>query len=125
MIRAAQHRFPEPEMNGSHAPFVIDHSHSAFICLPSRKARVIKEPSSNSKNRESQRNESRVDSRCTGVVCIVHQSVILLQERRLVHHGKQEVEPGEISFNLFPMVRSGDIIEVIWYKGDGRRKNFT
>jgi hypothetical protein len=47
------------------------------------------------------------------VVSVVHQEVVLPQERRFVHHGKQEVETGKINLDLFPiwMVRFGDIIK--------------
>ena len=84
-------------------PFIINHSHPPFIRLPCRKTGVVKEPRSDGKHSESQCNESRVESRCLGIVSVVHQDVVLSQERRFIHHGKQKVEAGEISLYLFPI----------------------
>ena len=88
-------------MNVYRVPFIINHSHPPFIRLPCRKTGVVKEPRSDGKHRKSQCNKSRIDPRCLGVVSVVHQCVVLSQERRFVHHGKQEVEAGEISLYLF------------------------
>ena len=90
-------------MNACGVPFIIYHSHPAFIRLSRRETRVVKEPRSNGKHRKSQRDESCINSRCVRVVSVVHQDAVLSQERWFVHHGEQEVEAGEISLNLIPI----------------------
>lgn len=89
-------------------PFIVHHSHPPFISLSGRKTRVVKKSSGNSKHRESQCNESCVDSHSVRLMGVIHQELVLFQERRLVHNGKQKVEAREIGLNLFP-IGSGQI----------------
>lgn len=58
-------------------PFIINHSHPPFVRLSGREARVVKEPRSNGKHCKSQRDESCINSRCMGLMSVVHQDVVL------------------------------------------------
>jgi hypothetical protein len=111
-------------MNACCVPFIIEHSHTALVRFSCCEARVVKEASSNGKHREGECDESCLDPSYMRVVSVVHQQVVLPQERRLVHNGKQKVEAGKISLDLFQprMVRSNDIMKDP--DEDGERKNF-
>ena len=92
-------------MNVFCVPFVVNHSHTSLVPFPSGETRVVKEPRGDGKHRESQRNESCFDSHSLRVMSVVHQELVLRQERRFVQNGKQKVETREICLNLVSIER--------------------
>ena len=80
---------------------VIDHAHPAVVLAFAFQTRILDKLRRTGEDRENERDQCRFLPRQVNVERVVHDIRVLAHERRFVHDRAQEVEPIEVSVDLY------------------------